>query len=166
VNAAAQLPTSPVAGVSLDFFRGKAAELARDIVMQIDGARALAHAYGLSDDQWDALRNSPAFKQLVLDTQVSLQGADGTMERIRRKAGLALEHAIPEIFGIITDAKASTNSRVAAFDSLKDAAGVKQNSSVAPAPAQFQLNISFPASPERNVVVTAAQPEAIEHDPA
>jgi hypothetical protein len=94
VNAAAQLPTSPVAGVSLDFFRGKAAELARDIVMQIDGARALAHAYGLSDDQWDALRNSPAFKQLVLDTQVSLQGADGTMERIRRKAGLALEHAL------------------------------------------------------------------------
>jgi hypothetical protein len=162
VNAPAPLPA--VAGVPLSFYHGKAAELARDIVMQIDGARALAHAYGLTDDQWDILRNSPAFKQLVADTQTSLQGAEGTMERIRRKAGLALEHAIPEIFGLITNEKSSPAARVAAFDSLKDAAGVKQNSSVAPPPATFQLNISFPTAPERNLVVDVAQPAVIEHE--
>jgi hypothetical protein len=38
VNAPAPLPA--VAGVPLSFYHGKAAELARDIVMQIDGARA------------------------------------------------------------------------------------------------------------------------------
>lgn len=150
----------------LEFFRGKVHELASDIVMQIDGARALAHAYGLTDEQWDILRNSPAFKAIVAQRQIELQGAEGTMERIRRKAGLALEHAIPEIFGIITDPKGTANARVAAFDSLKDAAGVKQNSSVAPPPAQFQLNITFPTAPERNLVIDAVQPAQLPDESA
>lgn len=151
------------AGMDLPFLRGKAAELARDIVMQIDIASELAKSYGLSPAQWDALRSSVQFRQLVAEAQRALSGADGVMERIRRKAGLALETAIPDMYGMITDSKVANGARIDAFNALKDLAGVKQSGTTAPPPAVFQLNIAFPGGESQNVQLEVRPP--LEHDP-
>lgn len=125
---AVQSPLS--AGVTMEFLRRKAPELAKDIVAQIDGARSLATThYGLSDEQWEALRNSRHFQDLVRQAHEELAGPLGLNERIRRMAryGLA-EQGMADLFGMIGDPKHGMMHRVRGLELAAEIAGVNAKS--------------------------------------
>lgn len=120
----AQSPLS--VGISLEFMRRKAPELAKDIVTRIAGARDLATGfYGLSDDQWDVLRQWDGFKELMRQAGEELAGPLGITERIRRQAryGLA-EGGIADLFGIISDPKAAAQHRIKGVEVASEIGGV------------------------------------------
>lgn len=120
-------PTS--VGISMEFMRRKAPELARDIVCQLDSAVNLAKSYGINDAQWMVLRSWPAFRQMVQEANEELGGSAGTPERARRRAALAIaEVGVQDMATIMGDPKANHRDRISAFSELKDIAvlGSKQ----------------------------------------
>lgn len=120
----AQSPLS--VGVSLDFMRRKAPELAKDIVTRIAGARELATGYyGLSDAQWDTLRQWDGFKELMRQAGEELSGPLGIAERIRRQARYGLsEGGIADLFGIISDPKAAAQHRIKGIEVASEIGGI------------------------------------------
>lgn len=113
-------------GIPHDFLRKKAPELAKDIVCQIGGARELATSfYGLTAEQWDVLRQWPAFKELVRVAGEELSGPLGMAERIRRQCryGLA-EGGIMDLFAVIADPKQSGSVRVKGVEVAAEIGGV------------------------------------------
>lgn len=125
-------PTS--VGISMEFMRRKAPELAADIVCQLDGAANLAATYGLTEVQWSVLKIWPSFQQLVKDANEELGGSAGTHERARRKAALAVaEMGVQDMATIMGDPKATPRDRIAAFSELKEVGmmGAKAQSAAA-----------------------------------
>lgn len=121
---AVQTPLS--AGVTMEFLRRQAPELAKDIVAQIAGAKELATKhYALSEAQWDVLRVSPHFQQLVQRAMEELAGPLGMSEKIRRMAryGLA-EGAMLDLFGIIANEKHGAQHRIKGIELAAEIAGV------------------------------------------
>lgn len=98
--------------------------LARDILMQIDDPAGLAAAYGLDAAQWNALMAAPAFVDVLRRTKDDLMGAEGTMERIRRKAALVVEDTMLDMAEIVSDPKSTASARVSAFSEIRELAGL------------------------------------------
>lgn len=116
-------------GISLDFMRRKAPELARDIVCKLDHASNLAGSYGITDQQWMVLKTWPAFRLMVQEANEELGGSAGTPERARRKAALAIsEIGVQDLATIAGDPRVTARDRINAISELKDIAclGAKQ----------------------------------------
>lgn len=115
--------TPATVGISPDWMRRRAPELARDLVCKLDSPSALATAYGLDSTQWAMLKDWPAFRQMVREANEELGGSAGTAERARRKAALVIaEVGVVDMATIMGDPKASPRDRIAAFDQMKDVA--------------------------------------------
>lgn len=164
MTAVVQLTPTSV-GISMDFMRRSAPELARDIVCQLDTAANLAKAYGLTDAQWQVLRAWPAFRQLVKDTNEELGGSAGTLERARRKAALSVaEFVVQDMATISGDPKVNARDRIAAGQLLVDIGGVsaktQQALATAGAPAGYGGALIQIFLPDGNQLhVGAAPPE-------
>ncbi len=123
-------------GITADWMRRRAPELARDIVCQLDTASNLAKAYNLTDIQWLALKVWPAFVQMVKDANEELGGSAGVTERARRKAALAVaEVGVQDMATLMGDPKVNPRDRIAAFDQLKDIAVMGSKQQIAAAAA-------------------------------
>lgn len=156
------VPQTPASvGIDVKFLQRQAPELARDIVMRLDGARALAHHYGLSDAQWDVLRQWPAFVELIQRATEELTGPLGEVERARRKARLAVaEFGITDMATLMGDPKVSPQHRVAAFSELKEIAGLSGKTNAAGAVAAGMggplIQINFPDGRQFGIAVNNA----------
>jgi len=166
MNAVVQLSPSAV-GIDPGFMRRTAPELARDIVCQLDTAANLAAGRGLTPNQWLVLKVWPAFVQMVKDANEELGGSAGTGERARRKAALAIsEVGVQDMAGIMGDLRASPRDRIAAFDQLKDVAGLNGKQVAAGAGAQGApaagplINIVLPGGVQVSVGETTVVPSA------
>lgn len=134
------VPQTPLAaGVDPEFLRRKAPELAKDIVLKIGGARELAtQAYNLSDAQWDALRVSPGFLELMRMTAEELSGPVGIAEKARRQARIAVaEYVIADMAAMSGDPKIGAQHRIKAGEVLIEVAGISGKSAVQQAAAGF-----------------------------
>lgn len=123
-------------GITLEFMRRRAPELARDIVCQLDAASKVALTYGLTETQWEVLKVWPAFRQMVQEANEELGGSAGTTERARRKAALAIsEVGVQDMAALMGDPKVPARDRINAFSELKDIAcmGTKQQVAAAAA---------------------------------
>jgi uncharacterized protein YutE (UPF0331/DUF86 family) len=148
------LITPTGAGVPEDFFKRKAADLAADIVCEIDTAANLARKYGLDDVQWDCLRAWPAFRKIIAQAYEELSGPAGVHERAKRKAALAIESVgILDMATIMGDKKALPKDRISAFNALKEVGAMDGKSALAAAQAGMAgvggplIQIFFPNQP-------------------
>lgn len=112
-------------GITLDFLRIKAPDLARDIICKIDKASSLADKYGLEPAQWEALRSSEFFLNLCRRMQADLAGAQGLQERIRIKALYALDETmVLELAAMGSNAGLAAGNRIDAIKELRELAGL------------------------------------------
>lgn len=124
--------TPTAVGISLDFMRRRAPELARDIVCRLDSAANLAASFGLSATQWVVLKTWPAFRQMVQEANEDLGGSAGTLERARRKAALAVsELVIQDMATISGDHKVAARDRIAAANVLVEVGAVSAKQQIA-----------------------------------
>ena len=130
------VPTPLSVGITAEFMRRQAPELARDIVCQLDGAANLASSYGLAPEQWAVLRTWPAFKEMVRTAQEELGGPSGAAERARRKAALAVDaFGITDMATIMGNPKAADKDRIAAFKELREVGAIDGKNALAAAQA-------------------------------
>lgn len=128
--------TPATVGISIDFMRRTAPELARDIVCRLDSASNLALSFGLTAVQWEVLKCWPAFVQMVQEANEELGGSAGTSERARRKAALAVAEVVVQDMAVISgDPKVAARDRIAAAELLKDVACLGSRAQVAAAAA-------------------------------
>jgi hypothetical protein len=130
------IPVSPLRlGISQDFMKRRAPELAMDVAAELDTPEALARSYGLSPEQWGVLRDAPVFKALVSDAHAQLSGPAGVAERVRRKAAMMIDRVgLLDMGTIMGDPKASASTKIDAFNSIKDLAGLSKQQPATSAP--------------------------------
>lgn len=113
------------AGLTREFMTQRAPELARDIAAKLDSASALAKAAGLTDPQWEALKRSNYFRDMVVHAQSELSGSLGVAELIRRQAGMALSQGgILEVASMASNVNVPPAVRLDSYEFLADLAKV------------------------------------------
>lgn len=120
-------PQTPLeAEISHEFMRKQAPELAKDIVLGIGAAKELAVGfYGLTEPQWDVLRQWPAFRALIAQANEELAGAVGMTERIRRQARYALATGgIADMAARMSNPSTAAQHVVRAGEALAEIGGV------------------------------------------
>jgi len=166
---------SPIAaGVDPRFMRTRAPDLARDIVGQIDTASALATAYGLTPEQWDVLRQLPAFKDLCVKAAEEITSDAGLAALAARKAAMVIDRfGISDMAQVMGDPKAGAQHRVRAFEALAEVGKLTSKTggsgssagAIAAGVAGPLIQINFPDG--KQFSISAAPPPertAIEHD--
>lgn len=117
-------------GISQEFMRRAAPELAKDIVLQIGTARELAIGhYNLTDAQWDVLRQWAPFRALIAQAAEELAGPMGMNERIRRQARYALAMGgIADVVRVTSSEKTAAQHVLKGAEVLAEIAGVNTKS--------------------------------------
>lgn len=113
-------------GISQEFMRKAAPELAKDIVLQIGSARELAVGhYNLTEEQWLVLKGWGPFRALIAQANEELAGQMGMTERIRRQSRYALAMGgIADLAGVSSNAKTAPQHVIRAVEALAEIGGV------------------------------------------
>lgn len=155
-------------GITVDFMRRQAPELAKDIVLQLGGAAELAKMYGLDTLQWQALMNWPGFREIMRRAVEELAGPVGIGERIRRQARLALaEGGVADMAAIMGSSKAGEQHKVRAFEALADVAGMTGKTSSpsgGPVGGGPLVQINFPDGRQFGISLNSGIPPALPRD--
>lgn len=134
----------PGAEVSLDL-SNLSAHIAAELAAGLSDAAAVRERYGISQAQWDILKKSPVFRNMLSDAMKSLSGDLNAGNRIQKKADIVLEDAIPAYDSMIHDAAIPAQARIDAGKLLAQLAGrtAKTGEGGAPAGSGFTLNINL-----------------------
>lgn len=154
------LPTA--VGVSVDFLRNKAPFLARDFAMQLAPGPKLAESWGLTLPQWEALSQSAVFLDMVRTANEELASPDGLVEKIRRKAAMAVETVgVLTAAEILTSPNSPPGVKLNALSELKDMAGLSKQATnaglVGATGALIQINVSRDG--KNDAITIGASPE-------
>jgi len=73
------------------------AGLARDIAIEYLGLPAILRAHEIDDAQWEEISRNPEFQQMAAEMRRSWQSASNARERVKMKAGTAVEAMLPVV---------------------------------------------------------------------
>lgn len=130
--------------------------------MQLGTGESLAKHWGLTPNEWVALQNMPVFVDMVRRATEETASPDGLIEKIRRKAALAVDSGVVDVVSIMVSNTTSASLRLQAFGELRELAGLTKNA-VAPnagVPAGPIIQINFAdASSTKTITVGADVPQ-------
>ncbi len=148
VSQALQIPDAE-ASVTLAHLN---AHIAEELALGLSDAAAIRVRYGITDEQWDHLRKNPAFRGMLEEAIRRFRGDQNAGERIKIKADIVLEDAIPAYDQMIHSDKTPASERINAGKLLAQLAGRTNKEGVAPAAGGgFTLNINL-ANKEKLVI--------------
>jgi hypothetical protein len=136
--------TVPGTGTAIELGDLKAS-IAAELAAELCGPEDIRKRYGLTKGQWDTMRTNPMFRGMVRDALQTFRGPLAAGQRITKKAEIALEDALPELYLMAKDTSTPVASRIDAIQTLADLAGrsAKAVPNAAPAQQGFTLNIQF-----------------------
>lgn len=100
------------------------AALALDLAAEIWPEADIFKNHGVDPLYGAALMQQPWFRKMVEEAKREWNAIANAKQRIRLKSQLAVEHAIEDMYAVITDKTVPAQARVAAFKELKDVSGV------------------------------------------
>lgn len=103
-----------------DMSASLAAELAADIHPQNE----IFDRYGLTAEEGERLLANPIFDDMVDQARKDWHSIKNVKSRVKLKARIAIEEALPTLYKLISDANEPGSARVSAFKELKDIADV------------------------------------------
>lgn len=120
------------------------AHIAAELAAGLSDAATIRERYGISQAQWDTLRKTPAFRNMLAEALQKLQGDLNAGKRITIKSEIALEDSIPVLYEIAHDRDAQSGARVDAVKTMAALAGrnAKEGQGAAAGPG-FSININF-----------------------
>lgn len=135
--------TVPGTDVGLDLSHLNA-HIAAELAAGLSDAATIRERYGISQAQWDTLRKTPAFRNMLAEALQKLQGDLNAGKRITIKSEIALEDSIPVLYEIAHDKDAQSSARVDAVKTMAALAGrnAKEGQGGASGPG-FSININF-----------------------
>lgn len=88
------------------------AHIATELAAGLSDAAGIREKYGITTAQWDKLKKSPAFRHMLAEAVKQLGGDMNASARIRMKADIILEDALPAYDAMIHDTKAPAQARI------------------------------------------------------
>jgi hypothetical protein len=143
----------PGADASLDL-SSLNAHIAAELAAGLSDAAAVRERYGISQAQWDVLKASPVFRNMLAEAVRELRGDLNAGNRIQKKADIVLEDAIPAYDQMIHSKDIPAQAKIDAGKLLAQLAGrtAKQGENGAPAGGGFTLNINLGGGREKLVI--------------
>jgi hypothetical protein len=136
------------------------AHIAAELAAGLSDAAAVRERYGISLEQWEVLKRSPVFRQMLAEAVRKLRGDLNAGTRIQMKADIAIEDSIPEYYQMIHNPDVPATARIDAGKLLAQLAGRtnKPGEGGAPAGGGFTLNINIGDGREKLVIEGKATP--------
>lgn len=130
--------------------------IAAELASQLSDAAGVRDRYGITDDQWDRLKRSPAFRSMLAEALRDWSGQMNAGARIQKKADIVLEDAIPAYDGMIHNDNVPAQARIDAGKLLAQLAGrgqkAVQGDGTVVAGSGFILNINIGGGREKLVI--------------
>lgn len=120
------------------------AHIAAELAAGLSDAAAVRERYQISDAQWETLKKSQTFRNMLAEAVTQFRGDMNAGARITKKAEIVLEDAIPAYDTMIHNENVPAQARIDAGKLLAQLAG-RNNKEGAPAAAGggFVLNINL-----------------------
>lgn len=99
-------------------------KLAREIAMDLRPLPDILTMHGVSEADWEAIKQSPVFQKLLQSEVEAWEAATNTAERVKLKSLAFVEEALPEFFGRAHDPKEPLNAKVEVLKTVSKFAGV------------------------------------------
>jgi hypothetical protein len=139
------------------------AQVAAEIAAELSTPDEIRARYKITDEQWDVMRKSPIFRDMVATAIKEFRGDLNAKKRIQLKAAIAAEDSLPQLYSMVYDKTIPAQSRIDAYKQLADLAEVGARSSKGTEgrdPGEgFTLIINFPTGP-RTVEVEPLEGES------
>ena len=121
------------------------AHIAAELAAGLSDAAAVRERYGISLGQWEILKKSALFRSMLAEAIRTLRGDLNAGNRIKIKADIILEDALPAYDTMIHDKEIPAQARIDAGKLIAAINGrlIKQNDSVNGGGTGFTLNINI-----------------------
>jgi hypothetical protein len=121
-------------------------ELALGLAKGIEDPNDLIKRLGFTNADYDELAESRTFKAILTEALSEWQGANNTHKRIKLKAAVNIEEALPSMYSAMVNDKEPLASRVKAFEAVARVGGLGNPEIAAQGPGQFfRLEINLDA---------------------
>jgi hypothetical protein len=118
--------------------------LAREIAMDIYEPSKIMDDHELTIEQWDAIIQTPLFKQVLAEERERWVSALNTRERVEIKTLQAIEYSLPTMYAYLHDKGFADTAKVALFQALQKGAGIGQKEgAIADVGQRVQININL-----------------------
>lgn len=134
--------TLPGADASLEL-SSLNAHIAAELAAGLSDAAAVRERYGISSAQWDTLKKSPVFREMLADAVRQFRGDLNAGIRIQKKADIVLEDAIPAYDTMIHNPEIPAQARIDAGKLMAQLAGRTQKATEGGGGGGFTLNINL-----------------------
>ncbi len=130
------------------------AHIAHELALGLSDAATIRERYGITDPQWQHLKRNPAFRAMLAEAVQRFRGDQNAGERIKIKADIVLEDAIPAYDRMIHSKEIPASERVNAGKLLAQLAGrnAKEGGVPAVAGGGFTLNINMHGGKEKLII--------------
>jgi hypothetical protein len=125
-------------------------ELANGIVRGIQTPEEVLEHLGFTTSEYVELSETRSFRQMLRQAQDEWDGASNTHKRIKLKAAVNIEQALPHFYMAMTDAKEPLSSKVKAFEVVSRVAGLGNPEPVNTGAGQFfklEINLGQGVAP-------------------
>jgi len=140
-------------------------ELANGIVRGIQTPEEVLARLDFTHDDYTELSETRMFRQMLRQAQDEWDGAGNTHKRIKLKAAINIEQALPHFYQAMTDPKEPLSSKVKAFEVVARVGGLGNAEPVAPGAGQFfKLEINLGGGVAPMVLESGTQNVMIDHD--
>ena len=143
----------------------KLRELAAGVVRGIEEPEAILARLGLTSSDYTDLSETRMFRQMLRTAQDEWEGASNTHKRIKLKAAVNIEEALPHFYKAMTSDKEPLSSKVKAFEVVSRVAGLGQAEPVNAGAGQFfKLEINLGGNVPPMVLASGVESMTIEHE--
>jgi len=125
-------------------------ELANGIVRAVEEPEPLLDRLGFTSSDYAELSETRMFRQMLTQAQSEWEGASNTHKRIKLKAAVNIEEALPHFYKAMTSEKEPLSSKVKAFEVVAKVAGLGMNEPVPAGTGQFfklEINLGGGVAP-------------------
>ena len=145
----------------------KLRDLASGIVRGIEAPETILDRLGLTLNDYTELADTRMFRQMLRTAQDEWEGASNTHKRIKLKAAVNIEEALPHFYKAMTSDKEPLSSKVKAFEVVSRVAGLGMAEPVAAGAGQFfKLEINLGGNIPPMVLASGVESMTIEHQTA
>lgn len=141
-------------------------ELAAGLAKGVEDSELLIERLGFTPAEYEELAQTRTFRNILNQAMSEWEGAGNTHKRIKLKAAINIEQALPSFYHAMVDKTEPLSSRVKAFEAVARVGGLGNPELVPQGSGQyFKLEINLGAGKRETVLIEGVLGDAPQHDP-
>lgn len=139
-------------------------QIAQELAQKIEPRETILRKYDISPDQWDVIRKSGHFRQLLQEAVEEWNSPASADERIRLKSKKALEDSIVTLYEIAHNASHPPKARIDAIERMSRMAGTERQVENPKGGGAGGFSININIGDTGSQTITVSPEHRLEHD--